>query len=134
MLIALSIDGLYDELEYIRYGSKWESVKSNFLKIISDKNLYVMIPSTLQAYNALTLTDVYRLCDEYKLPCYTSMVINPRYASIDVLPPLVRTVAAGKDVEIRIRCTLQPHYERSSCGLRQNPCPPRNDVRPNAAA
>jgi len=96
MVVAISLDGIGTILEYIRYPAKWLEIEENIKRIVSIKNIYTMVSSTMQAYNALNVVDLFRFCDSYKLPIDMNMIRNPIHLSVSVLPPNVRRIAVER--------------------------------------
>lgn len=93
MVIAVSIDAIGESIEYIRHGVRWNVVEKNLKRMRSVKNVYLIASNTLQAYNALEISEVLRFCDRIKIRCFSSVINFPRYLSIISLPPIVREKA-----------------------------------------
>jgi len=98
MVVAASIDSIGLSQEYIRYGAKWDVVENNIFRMKSE-GVFVIISSTLQAYNALEFCSVLEYCDSNTFNNYTNFIDDPKYCSINVLPPAVRAVAAERLLE-----------------------------------
>ena len=95
-IVAVSIDAIGPGLEYIRHGVRWRTLEKNIGRMASTRNVHLIASTTLQAYNALEIVEVFRFCDRSGLECFSSVVVNPGYLGIAVLPPEVRTVAARR--------------------------------------
>ena len=117
MISAVSLDGVGHVNSYIRHGTNWESVIGNVRKMASSANVYVMVSCTLQAYNALVLSDLFRFCDQLNLPCFAIVVNSPRFLSMDVLPPKVRKIAAQRIREYAESPDGNPVTKAQAAGL-----------------
>lgn len=81
--IQLSIDGIKDKFEYIRYPAKWNEVLPNIMKYIElrDKGLIKLsVSTTVSAYNIAYLDELLEWCDDVKLGMpYLGRVHNPAH-------------------------------------------------------
>ena len=88
--IELSIDGVGELNDYIRYGKNWNSIYSNILKWVKYKevspNLTISIFTTVQAYNLHNIKEIKELADLYNMKFYSSLLVVPDFLSVDVLP------------------------------------------------
>lgn len=109
MIVAVSIDGIGDSIEYIRHGVRWKILQDNLKRMMSVNNVNLFVSNTLQAYNALEITDVLRFCDQLNLRCSSNVINFPSYLSIGVLPPEVR-----KKVIERLRAYTDEHADLAS--------------------
>jgi sulfatase maturation enzyme AslB (radical SAM superfamily) len=96
MIIAISLDGIGDKVEYIRYPAKWDVLEENIERIKKVENVYLMVSATLQAYNALSIVELFEYCDEKAYPLYVNTVREPSQTAISVLPPSVLLEAANR--------------------------------------
>jgi MoaA/NifB/PqqE/SkfB family radical SAM enzyme len=94
--VSISIDGAGRHYEYIRYPAKWEKVSTNISAFRALPNASCGGAVTLQVYNALNITDLFRYFDAIDLPFHAWPVHVPRYLSIDALPPNARRVGAER--------------------------------------
>ena len=58
VVIGMSIDATDEQFDYIRYGIKWEQVKSNIIEISKYKNIDMMVNPTIGFYNVFYLHNV----------------------------------------------------------------------------
>lgn len=81
--VQLSIDGIKDKFEYIRYPAKWDMVLPNIIKYIElrDKGLIKLsVSTTVSAYNIAYLDELLEWCDQMGLGMpYLGRVHNPRH-------------------------------------------------------
>jgi MoaA/NifB/PqqE/SkfB family radical SAM enzyme len=91
--VSVSVDGYGAVYDYIRYPARWEKLKGNIPRLRALPNTSCGGAVTLQVYNALNVTDLFRYFDSIDLSFHAWPVHVPRYLSIDALPPDVRRVA-----------------------------------------
>ena len=112
--LYLSIDGIGDLNEYIRYPSKWPTIESNLEKLeelaADYGNMYLAFSVTVQAYNILRLTEIfdYLKSSQFKQiqPRPLFNVLNqPTHFHCCVLPSNLRVLAAER---------LQSYYSADS--------------------
>jgi hypothetical protein len=94
--VSISIDGYGAVYDYIRYPARWEKLKVNIPLFKALPNTSCGGAVTLQVYNALNVTDLFRYFDSIDLPFHAWPVHVPRYLSIDALPASVRRVAESR--------------------------------------
>jgi len=92
--LAVSMDGMGALNDYIRHPARWSHVTENIRRMRELPWLRVEIEPTLQAYNALKITDLLRFCDEQGLS-YTlsNVLVHPNYLSFSALPDNCRRLA-----------------------------------------
>ena len=106
--IAVSLDGVGSQYEYIRYPAKWNAVEENLRGFSKLKNTSITVSITIQAYNVLNLVEIFRHCDRFGYRININILNYPAFLSISVIPPTARRVAAE-----RIR-----EYVKSDCRYR----------------
>jgi MoaA/NifB/PqqE/SkfB family radical SAM enzyme len=94
--LSISIDGYDACYDYIRYPARWERLVENLSSFRQLPNVLFGAAVTLQAYNALTITDLFRYLDSLDIGFYAWPVHVPRYLSVDVMPPAARESAAQR--------------------------------------
>lgn len=94
IMIQVSIDGIEDHFEYLRYGAVWEEVKNNILKYDSLSqelnNFSVSLHYTLSWMNSLHFADFYKWTFENTVNMNglnLTKVMGPKRYSVDILPP-----------------------------------------------
>lgn len=66
LCIVVSLDAIGPAAEYIRYGSEWSSVWSNYMKLKDFDHVELRVNITLSAYNYLYVTDLITLlCQDW---------------------------------------------------------------------
>lgn len=93
--LSISIDGLEDEFEYLRYPGKWNDLLDviNDLKEFqqsSDNDIYIMSGLTVSTMNVLTVDRTYKWLKETIGDIYINMVESPDYLNISKLPKYVK--------------------------------------------
>ena len=96
MNLGVSIDAIENGNEYIRYGTNWQVMKNNLLRMASLANVSLRVTSTIQAYNVLEFSKLLRFCDKHKMINFSNFVNYPDYLSINVLPPSILSIAAQR--------------------------------------
>ena len=89
----MSIDGIADVLEYIRYPAKWSEIQTNIARVITLPNLTLTFTTAVQIYNLHHIPDVLRYCDTHDIDVHTHFLVGPRYLNVLVLPPAARQAA-----------------------------------------
>lgn len=93
VLLEVSIDGIADVLEYIRYPAKWSEIQANIARVIGLPNLRLTFTTAVQIYNLHHIPDVLRYCDAHDIDVHTHFLVGPRYLNVLVLPPAARQAA-----------------------------------------
>lgn len=93
--LSISIDGVEDEFEYLRYPGKWNDLLDviNDLKEfqqLSDNDIYLMAGLTISTMNVLTVDRTYAWLKETIGDVYITMVESPDYLNISKLPKYVK--------------------------------------------
>jgi MoaA/NifB/PqqE/SkfB family radical SAM enzyme len=92
--LAVSLDGPQAVNDYVRFPSRWDTVWSNVLRLRDLGFPVVQVDPTFQAYNALGITELLRLCDREKLECILgNVLLSPEHLSVRILPAPVRRLA-----------------------------------------
>jgi len=91
--LGCSIDGISEVLEYIRYPAKWDKVLANLMKFYGMENIIPSFNVAIQAYNLMSITDLYRYCDENNILVQAHFLAGPAYLHVLVLPINARNIA-----------------------------------------
>ena len=87
-----SIDHYGERAEYIRHGTDWGKIESNFLKISKLKNINLSINTVYSLFNALTFDNFLEYMHDKNLLPFNTMYFSvypmqsPNYYSTDMLP------------------------------------------------
>jgi organic radical activating enzyme len=85
--LHLSIDDLYERNDYIRYGSKWETIYNNFLKIIEYKDIFrIEVCQTISALNVYNIDEFKRFFNQFDLIIAHNYVHHPSFLHVSVIP------------------------------------------------
>ena len=82
--ISLSIDAIEGRLEYIRYGTKWNTIQEN-LKIFRDI-ADVDITPTISVYNVLYINELYDWIKLHNLDVIPNILTGPNYLAVNNFP------------------------------------------------
>ncbi len=102
--IELSIDGIYDKFEYLRYPATWDVCYSNIKKYQTNKEtIDLSISHTVSFFNVFYLDEFYLWCLKEKLPIpFINVVHNPVEFSAKNLPNNIKTVIKNKLSKFKI--------------------------------
>jgi len=89
--IDMSIDGTYDEYEYIRYPGKWDVVEANVISAKGKTNYLLNTIFTLHALNVSSSIRVFEKAKEWDTEKSLNVVSNNFY-SIRSVPPEIRQI------------------------------------------
>ena len=98
VFLTISIDGIENEYEYIRAPAKWKTIVKNIPRILKLSNGQAVAAPTIQAYNAMSLVEMYRTFNDLGLqPCpFTNILESPDFLGLKVLPMAARKIAANR--------------------------------------
>jgi MoaA/NifB/PqqE/SkfB family radical SAM enzyme len=91
--LGVSIDGIDDILEYIRFPAKWVDIERNIQRAVQLKNLSLTFNTAVQLYNLDHMPEILRYCDARSIDVHCHFLVGPRYLNVLVLPPAVRQAA-----------------------------------------
>lgn len=92
VLLGVSIDGIGDVLEYIRYPAKWTDIENNIRRVRRLGNLELGFNTAVQLYNLHHMLEILRYCDSHDFDVHTHFLVSPKYLSVLVLPPAARLI------------------------------------------
>lgn len=85
--IQLSIDGIHDRFEYLRYPAEWNLVHDNILRYQQQSDIQISISHTVSWINLIYMEDFISWCVESDLPRpYIGPVSHPNFLSVKSLP------------------------------------------------
>lgn len=88
--IRLSMDGLYKQFEYLRYGADFEKVCINARKFKALPNTDFEIICTVSIFNVFSLEDIDNFCKEQNWSVYYNIANYPSYLLLHNLPEAVK--------------------------------------------
>lgn len=104
--VDLSVDGLYQQYDYIRYGEEWSVIKENIQRYMSWKKNYdhhhVNACITISILNIFYLDDLVRYFDDINLHWHFNMAHLPEWVNINCIP---------KDIKQQITAKLISSYD-----------------------
>lgn len=93
---ALSLDGIGDCYEYIRYPARWPQVGANIHKLKSIPNISMTAVPIVHAYNMLEVVDLCRYCDSVGIRFALMEHHGHRHLDLAAMPPTARMLAAER--------------------------------------
>lgn len=88
--LDISVDGINQQFEYLRYPARFDIVFDNILKYknlsATYKNIQISITVTVSIYNVLYLEEIRKFFNDYKINCSFNLLHNPEYLNIRALP------------------------------------------------
>lgn len=93
LALNVSIDGFGRYYEYIRYPASWSNLTRNIEILKRRSRTRLTAITTLQAYNALNIVDLFKYLDSIGLDFYAYPVSEPAYLSPKVLPRSAQRLA-----------------------------------------
>jgi hypothetical protein len=94
LTVMISCDGYGPTFEYIRFPAKWTQLEDNVHKLMSLPRANVQVSPVLQAYNLLTVTDLYRWADLNGIRSIVNPLHSPDYLHARIVPLSGRELAA----------------------------------------
>lgn len=85
--LQLSIDDIGKRNDYIRFGSKWDKVFENFLKVYQHKDVFQLeICQTVSLLNICNLNEFKKFFKNYNIMIAHNFVMDPEYLHVSYLP------------------------------------------------
>jgi MoaA/NifB/PqqE/SkfB family radical SAM enzyme len=94
--LCMSIEGVQEDQEYIRFPASWAQVSSNVKRFKTLDNANLQINPTVQIYNMMRMDRLIAWCDETGVSFYPYRLIHPRFLAIEVAPASARIEAAKR--------------------------------------
>jgi len=99
--IALSIDGIGEQFEYLRWPAKWDQVETNIKSYLAkrsiESNLKLSISHTVSIFNVLYLPEFTKWCLQNKFgKPYLGLVASPTIYSVKTFPKEVKQSISDK--------------------------------------
>lgn len=106
--VMLSVDGIGELGEYIRYPSSWSQVEYNIIQIAQCKNIKPVIHTTVQNLNIMYLGDIIAWCKQNKIYLMLDGLVNPDYLEMTNLPPTLKQKCIEQLSQVLLQ-DLDPH-------------------------
>lgn len=85
--LHLSIDDLEERNDYIRYGSKWEVILTNFKKILEYREIFrIEVCQTVSILNVMNIDNFKKFCLDYDVIVAHNYVHHPSFQHVSLLP------------------------------------------------
>ena len=114
--IQLSIDGIDQRYEYIRFPADWKKFLNNCEKYINventNKNIRLSVSHTVSAYNVLYLDEFFTWCEDIGLPrpwcgaVYTPKHMRPSVFPIDIKQKIVNHLLQSDHHDVKTWANL----------------------------
>jgi organic radical activating enzyme len=85
--LTISIEGIGDHNNIIRYLSSWDKIAYNILRLKKLSNVYLEIQSMLMCFSPFTSIKIFQWAEENELKLSFSKFVSPSYLSIDSVKP-----------------------------------------------
>jgi len=111
--VYASVDHVGSRAEYIRHGTDWEQVESNFMKVKNTPNVVMQINTVLSMFNYLTIDEFYKYLIDKKMytvedRCYTLYCAStPYHIAVHALPENLKQ--KGKEAMDRAVAYMKKH-------------------------
>lgn len=89
--ISVSVDGVEDSNDQIRYLSSWHKVSTTAITLSKLPNVYFNINYIFQCFSVTTLIPLLKWCDIYNLKIEMIVLYNPNYLTINSIEPTIIT-------------------------------------------
>lgn len=115
--VYASIDHFGERAEYIRHGTNWGDIESNFIAVKKETNINLQMNTVLSLFNYLTLKEFYQYLYDKKLYVpkdFTFSLYNmstPEHLSVSALPMELRLIGRKKLEELII---ISKNYHKFS--------------------
>lgn len=99
--IQVSLDSIEENLELIRFGANWETIRTNIKSLQSLSNVWVSVACVISALNVPFLYKLYAWCIENELTVSNIFMSNPLHLLPKAVPYEVRKKASNniKDLD-----------------------------------
>jgi hypothetical protein len=95
--MQVSLDGIGAVQEYIRYPARWPVVENNIRILKEDYGFNVVLIPTVQAYNMLSLADIYSFARKADIGISCANVLQyPDWLRVSVMPKSAHRLAAAR--------------------------------------
>lgn len=85
--LHLSIDDLEERNDYIRYGSKWEVILTNFKKILEYREVFrIEVCQTVSILNVTNIDNFKKFCLDHDVIVAHNYVHHPSFQHVSLLP------------------------------------------------
>lgn len=100
LVIMISIDGIGNLNEYIRYPALWSDVEDGLEKLKNLSNVRLILNPTIQAYNMLNVSEISRYCEQVGIELNSAFPLEePEYLSSYSMPLAVRKEASRRLID-----------------------------------
>lgn len=101
--ISVSVESVSHANDIIRYGSDWETVRTNLLRLKELPNVDIQINHVLQITSVFYLVDVLKFCEEHNIKMLILELFTPKYLSLAACPTeyIEQMIAEVEKIEIK---------------------------------
>jgi glutamate-1-semialdehyde 2,1-aminomutase len=109
LYLMVSIDGVGAVHEYIRYPARWSVIEKN-LRSLRDYGFAPFLVPVVQAYNMLSLADIYRFSRDLGIGIGFNVLQDPKWLGMSVMPLNCHRLAARRLREILDNEKFEENY------------------------
>lgn len=95
--IQISIDGINNQANYIRYPIQWDEFQSNVNKLLAIRSTKIVFYTVVSAYNLFSLSDILKyvdnICSSRPVGWYPIFLDNPNFLKTSVWSKNIRSQA-----------------------------------------
>jgi len=110
MHLEISIDGINDEYNYIRYPAKWHRISKNLINFNNAK-IPMNVTITVQILNIINIVEMLSWFDLHKIVWDGMLLDDPDIYNINWLPPKISNIVINDIEKYRINKTFTVEQE-----------------------
>jgi molybdenum cofactor biosynthesis enzyme MoaA len=107
--ITVSIDGIGNDNEMIRFNSNWKQINENIMRYKAMPNVIIKINHVLQAFSVKTLIPVVQWCESMQVPLALTVLDEPRKLRLNTVPIEGITAFKAELADFRTKIVLNQH-------------------------
>lgn len=104
VLLDVSVDGINDQFDYMRYPAKWDAVLDNIKKYKSIPNINLSITITVSIYNIWYINQIVEYFNKLNINSSINILHNPEHFCIKNLPDDIKNT-----ISTHLAATKQHH-------------------------
>jgi glutamate-1-semialdehyde 2,1-aminomutase len=94
--VAVSVDGIGELNDYIRYPSNWIDIEKNVKFLQRMENAYVYVNTSVSPYNILDITKIIDFCEDANLDFLYHPIDEPTQLKVSNMPYAIRQIASDR--------------------------------------
>ncbi|MFC1848566.1 twitch domain-containing radical SAM protein [candidate division CSSED10-310 bacterium] len=113
----VSIDGFGPVYDYIRYPGKWSTIERNLHNIRRNPKSFYAIIATMQNYNVLSITALFRFAESLNLSFMVNLLRIPVYLNIRIMPRKAQLLAIQRLQEFMAGSPMVKKYPHTAATI-----------------